>query len=42
MAFLHLLANEGEDELVVFEVQLGGYTGEDDICRIEDGYGRSG
>jgi mannose-6-phosphate isomerase len=36
----HRLANEGPDELVIIEVQLGSYTGEDDICRIEDDYGR--
>jgi mannose-6-phosphate isomerase-like protein (cupin superfamily) len=36
----HRLANEGETELVIVEVQLGSYTGEDDICRIEDDYGR--
>lgn len=36
----HRLANEGDEELVVVEVQLGGYTGEDDICRLEDDYGR--
>ncbi len=27
----HRLANEGTEELVIVEVQLGGYTGEDDI-----------
>ncbi|MGF2075654.1 phosphomannose isomerase type II C-terminal cupin domain, partial [Enterococcus casseliflavus] len=36
----HRLANEGTDELVVVEVQRGAYTGEDDICRLEDDYGR--
>jgi mannose-6-phosphate isomerase len=36
----HRLANEHEQELVVVEVQRGAYTGEDDICRIEDDYGR--
>jgi mannose-6-phosphate isomerase len=36
----HRLANEGTQELVVVEVQHGGYTGEDDIIRIEDDYGR--
>jgi mannose-6-phosphate isomerase-like protein (cupin superfamily) len=36
----HRLANDGEDELVIVEVQLGSYTGEDDICRHEDDYGR--
>jgi mannose-6-phosphate isomerase len=36
----HRLANEGSEELVVVEVQRGSYTGEDDICRHEDDYGR--
>jgi mannose-6-phosphate isomerase len=36
----HRLANEGVDELVIVEVQLGSYTGEDDIKRLEDDYGR--
>lgn len=36
----HRLANEGVEELVVVEVQRGAYTGEDDICRLEDDYGR--
>ncbi|WP_310962224.1 phosphomannose isomerase type II C-terminal cupin domain [Nocardioides terrisoli] len=36
----HRLANDGDEELVIVEVQLGSYTGEDDICRIEDDYGR--
>ena len=36
----HRLANEGDDELVIVEVQLGGYTGEDDIVRLQDDYGR--
>ncbi len=37
----HRLANEGAEELVIVEVQHGAYTGEDDICRLEDDYGRS-
>lgn len=36
----HRLANEGAEELVVVEVQRGAYTGEDDILRLEDDYGR--
>ena len=36
----HRLANHGDTELVIVEVQRGGYTGEDDICRLEDDYGR--
>jgi mannose-6-phosphate isomerase-like protein (cupin superfamily) len=38
----HRLGNQGTEELVIVEVQLGGYTGEDDIRRYEDDYGRSG
>jgi mannose-6-phosphate isomerase len=37
----HRLGNQGHEELVIVEVQLGHYTGEDDICRYEDDYGRS-
>jgi mannose-6-phosphate isomerase len=36
----HRLANEGAQELVIVEVQHGGYTGEDDIERLEDDYDR--
>ena len=36
----HRLKNVGEDELVLVEVQVGSYLGEDDIVRIEDIYGR--
>ena len=36
----HRLGNQGTEELVIVEVQLGRYTGEDDICRYEDDYGR--
>ena len=36
----HRLANDGDEELVIIEVQLGSYTGEDDIVRLEDDYGR--
>ena len=36
----HRLGNQGDEELVIVEVQLGDYTGEDDIRRIEDDYGR--
>ncbi len=38
----HRLANEGDVELVIIEVQRGPYTGEDDIVRLEDDYGRCG
>ena len=37
----HRLANDGSEELVIVEVQRGVYTGEDDICRLADDYGRS-
>lgn len=37
----HRLSNPGDDELVIIEVQLGSYTGEDDIERHEDDYGRA-
>ncbi|MBQ9003134.1 MAG: CBS domain-containing protein [Eggerthellaceae bacterium] len=39
----HRLINTSETEyLVVSEVQIGDYFGEDDIVRIEDDYGRAG
>ena len=36
----HRIANDEDELLVVIEVQLGHYTGEDDIVRLEDDYGR--
>ena len=36
----HRIANEGDVELIIVEVQMGSYTGEDDIVRLEDDYGR--
>lgn len=36
----HRLENPGHIDLEVVEVQTGSYTGEDDIVRIEDAYGR--
>ena len=36
----HRLTNIGETELVLVEVQVGSYLGEDDIVRLEDMYGR--
>ena len=36
----HRIANAHEEELVIVEVQLGAYTGEDDIVRLDDDYGR--
>lgn len=37
---LHRLANKGKTLLVVVEVQVGSYVGEDDIKRLQDDYGR--
>ena len=39
---VHRLANPGQVELHMVEVQSGEYVGEDDIVRIADDYGRSG
>ena len=36
----HRVANEERDTLLLIEVQLGSYLGEDDIVRLEDDYGR--
>jgi mannose-6-phosphate isomerase-like protein (cupin superfamily) len=36
----HRIANDAPDGLVLVEVQLGSYLGEDDIVRLEDDYGR--
>lgn len=38
--YLHRLANTGAEPLVIVEVQCGEYTGEDDIMRFDDMYGR--
>jgi mannose-1-phosphate guanylyltransferase len=37
----HRLANYGKIPLVIVEVQVGEYTGEDDIERFEDDYNRN-
>jgi mannose-1-phosphate guanylyltransferase/mannose-6-phosphate isomerase len=37
----HRLANPGDEDLVIIEVQTGAYLGEDDIVRFEDVYGRA-
>lgn len=37
---LHRLSNPGKIPLELIEVQVGSYTGEDDIIRLEDVYGR--
>lgn len=36
----HRLSNPGRIPLEIVEVQVGSYTGEDDIVRVEDVYGR--
>lgn len=41
MNTLHRLANYGKIPLVMIEVQVGEYTGEDDIERYEDDYNRA-
>lgn len=38
---VHRLTNTGEEELVLIEVQVGDYLGEDDIVRLHDNYGRA-
>lgn len=38
---VHRLQNEGKLPLVIVEVQVGEYTGEDDIIRVQDDYKRS-
>jgi mannose-6-phosphate isomerase-like protein (cupin superfamily) len=35
------LTNRSEEELVLIEVQVGNYLGEDDIVRLQDIYGRA-
>jgi|688.fasta_scaffold106858_2 mannose-1-phosphate guanylyltransferase len=39
---IHRVANYGKIPLVFIEVQVGEYTGEDDITRYEDDYNRVG
>tara|TARA_B100000482_G_C12431423_1_gene229233 strand:- start:216 stop:566 length:351 start_codon:yes stop_codon:yes gene_type:complete len=36
----HSLANDENEALIIIEVQIGDYLGEDDIVRLEDRYGR--
>ena len=40
MGEIHRLKNEGKIPVVLIEAQVGEYTGEDDIVRIEDEYNR--
>ncbi len=37
---IHRLANNGKKPLIIIEIQVGKYTGEDDIIRFEDDYER--
>ncbi|MEI7054716.1 phosphomannose isomerase type II C-terminal cupin domain [Nocardioides sp. CCNWLW239] len=37
----HRICNETDEPLSIIEVQRGGYTGEDDIVRLEDDFGRA-
>ena len=37
----HRVESVGKENLVVIEVQMGEYVGEDDIERFEDDYGRA-
>ncbi|MCR4942355.1 MAG: mannose-1-phosphate guanylyltransferase/mannose-6-phosphate isomerase [Campylobacter sp.] len=38
---VHRLANEGKIPIVLVEAQVGSYTGEDDIVRIQDDFNRN-
>ncbi|MBI2717366.1 MAG: mannose-1-phosphate guanylyltransferase/mannose-6-phosphate isomerase [Rhizobiales bacterium] len=40
LGVIHRLENPGRETLRIIEVQIGGYTGEDDIERFDDIYGR--
>jgi mannose-1-phosphate guanylyltransferase/mannose-6-phosphate isomerase len=37
---IHRMANPGSTPMILIEVQMGDYLGEDDIVRLEDDYGR--
>jgi len=41
MGEIHRLSNEGKIPVVLIEAQVGEYTGEDDIVRLEDDFNRS-
>ena len=41
MGEVHRLANEGKIPVVLIEAQVGSYTGEDDIVRLQDDFNRS-
>ena len=36
----HALGNDTDEPVIVIEVQMGSYFGEDDIVRVSDPYGR--
>ena len=40
MGEVHRLSNPGKIPVILIEAQVGEYTGEDDIVRFEDIYGR--
>jgi len=40
MGEVHRLENEGKIPVVLIEAQVGEYTGEDDIVRVEDDFNR--
>lgn len=42
MGEIHRLENEGKIPVILIEAQVGEYTGEDDIVRIEDDFKREG
>lgn len=37
----HRIVNDQDDPLIIIEVQLGNYLGEDDIVRLQDDFGRA-
>ena len=37
---IHRIINETNSKLIIIEIQMGTYFGEDDIIRIDDQYGR--
>lgn len=39
---VHRLSNNTDELLVIIEAQVGEYTGEDDIVRIDDDFNREG
>ena len=40
LGFKHRLENEGKIPLIIIEIQIGSYLGEDDIIRYDDIYSR--